>query len=69
MIIVGLKSWLMKKKQDITVQTEQMRAEMLRERISRPVKKGSMREAYMNGLNPVEFGRMKKKQYIEKRKD
>lgn len=62
MIIVGLKSWLMKKKQDITVQTEQMRAEMLRERISRPVKKGSMREAYMNGLNPVEFGRMKKKQ-------
>lgn len=65
---MGLKSWLRNKKQVIEDQTEQMRAEMLREKMKKPLKKGSMQDAYLQGMTPLEFGRLKKDKYLEKRK-
>ena len=49
--------------------SEQMKAELLRQKMNRSSKKGSFSYAYNTGMNPLDYGKMKMKEYREKRSD
>ena len=64
---MGLMDWYHKKKQEFDKVSDQVKADMLRKQMRKEKKQGSVAWAFVHGMKPWDFGKLKYLEYMNKK--